>query len=200
MQITAWASRCKRLSSARVLRSQRKLKSAFKLFTPPQHHEPLPLFTAPSGAFLRRERGSGSRGDATSLPKCHFVSNGAVKTPPPTSGAKEKVRGEEFVPGDATPSFALSDCEEWWRGHWGGGGGGGGEAEAWHIGWLIRNLSARRRRGNTQGRRWEGRGRAKITITSLSTCVCVCDFFFSNQWNPKRIKGPTRKPSNSDGS
>lgn len=114
-------------------------------------------------------------------------------------GAKKnekKVRREEFVPADATPSFALLDCEEWWRGRWGGGGGGGKGAEAWHIGWLIWNLSARRRRGNTQGRRWEGGGRGKSKDhenVSLYLCVCVTLVFFLNQWDPKRIKAPPKE-------
>lgn len=84
----------------------------FSTLHPPEHHEPLPPLTAPSGALLRLERGSGSRGDATSLPKCHFVLNEAAKSTASKEKEKKKVGREAFVPGDATPSFALSDCEE----------------------------------------------------------------------------------------
>lgn len=67
--------------------------------------QPLAFHHSLQCSFTKKSRGS--RGDAVSLCKCHFVSSEGGERK-----QKGKVRVEEFMSRDATPSFALSGWEK----------------------------------------------------------------------------------------
>lgn len=67
--------------------------------------QPLAFHHSLQCSFTKKSRGS--QGDVVSLCKCHFVSSEGGER-----RQRGKVRGEEFMLRDATPSFALSGWEK----------------------------------------------------------------------------------------